>query len=166
MTNDGTSRTDGGSTDASLHVVLVRPQIHWNTGNIGRSCLAAGAQLHLVGPLGFSLDDRRVRRAGLDYWKHVEPLLWSSWEEFEGELPSLGEPLFFSSRPSRPYWEVPLTARPVLIFGREDGGLPEEIHERHAGRFCTIPMAHPAVRSLNLSSAVAIGLYDIVRKRN
>ena len=82
---------------APIHVVLVHPEIHWNTGNAGRSCLAAGATLHLIEPLGFSLDERQVRRAGLDYWEHVDLRLWPGWSEFEAALPSLGEPFFFST---------------------------------------------------------------------
>ena len=74
-----------------LHVVLVEPEIHWNTGNAGRTCLAAGAQLHLVGPLGFSLEDKEVRRAGLDYWPRVAPRVWPDWAAFERALPSLGD---------------------------------------------------------------------------
>ena len=81
----------------SIHVVLVHPEIHWNTGNAGRSCLAAGATLHLIEPLGFSLDERQVRRAGLDYWAHVDLRVWPGWREFEATLPSLGQPFFFST---------------------------------------------------------------------
>ncbi|HET9226501.1 MAG TPA: TrmH family RNA methyltransferase, partial [Thermoanaerobaculia bacterium] len=80
-----------------LHVVLVEPEIHWNTGNAGRTCLAAGARLHLVEPLGFSLDEREVRRAGLDYWPRVDPRIWPSWNAFEERMPELGEPFFFSA---------------------------------------------------------------------
>src|SRR5258708_26070680 len=81
----------------SLHVVLVAPEIAWNTGNAGRTCLAAGARLHLVEPLGFSLADARVRRAGLDYWPRVDPRVWPDWESFAAALPGLGEPFLFSS---------------------------------------------------------------------
>ncbi|MBV8201458.1 MAG: tRNA (cytidine(34)-2'-O)-methyltransferase, partial [Acidobacteria bacterium] len=87
----------------SLHVVLVEPEIHWNTGNAGRTCLAAGARLHLVEPLGFSLDDREVRRAGLDYWPRVKLRVWPSLAALEPVLPSLGEAWFFSSHATRPY---------------------------------------------------------------
>ena len=87
--------------ETDLHVVLVEPEIHWNTGNAGRTCLAAGAQLHLVGPLGFSLDDKEVRRAGLDYWPRVAPRVWPDWEAFERALPSLGAPFLFTALPGR-----------------------------------------------------------------
>src|SRR5205085_10337473 len=91
---------------AELHVVLVAPEIHWNTGNAGRTCLAAGAQLHLVEPLGFSLDDAQVRRAGLDYWPRVRPRVWPSWEAFERELPALGAPFFYTSSGARAFQDV------------------------------------------------------------
>src|SRR5205085_12496038 len=91
---------------AELHVVLVAPEIHWNTGNAGRTCLAAGAQLHLVGPLGFSLDAREVKRAGLDYWPKVDPRAWPNWAAFEPELEGLGTPYFFSPDGEREHWDI------------------------------------------------------------
>src|SRR4051812_41380548 len=84
----------GRILEMATHVVLVHPQIHWNTGNAGRSCLAAGAKLHLIKPLGFSLTERQLKRAGLDYWEYVDPDVWPSWEAFENELPALGVPWF------------------------------------------------------------------------
>ncbi|HET7435533.1 MAG TPA: tRNA (cytidine(34)-2'-O)-methyltransferase [Thermoanaerobaculia bacterium] len=150
-----------------LHVVLVHPEIHWNTGNAGRSCLAAGATLHLIEPLGFSLDDRNVRRAGLDYWEHVDLRVWPDWPTFERELPSLGEPFFFSTKATRMYWDADLSGEnTVLIFGRETGGLPPEIHERYGERMLKMPLASAWVRSLNLSTAVGIGVYEAVRQRS
>ena len=150
-----------------IHVVLVHPEIHWNTGNAGRTCLAAGAALHLIEPLGFSLDERQVRRAGLDYWEHVDLRVWSEWDSFERQLPSLGEPFFFSTRATTLLWDAPLGAPGdvVLIFGRETGGLPPAIHERYADRFVGMPILSPRVRSLNLSSSVAIALYEVLRQR-
>ncbi|HEV7242949.1 MAG TPA: tRNA (cytidine(34)-2'-O)-methyltransferase [Thermoanaerobaculia bacterium] len=151
----------------SLHVVLVHPEIHWNTGNAGRSCLAAGATLHVVEPLGFSLDEREVRRAGLDYWEHVDLRVWPSWEAFERELPNLGEPFFFSTKASRMYWDADLGSAEnlVLVFGRETGGLPANIHERYGERMLTMPIHSPHVRSLNLSTCVGIALYEVLRQR-
>src|SRR5262249_28081954 len=149
------------------HVVLVHPQIHWNTGNAGRTCLAAGATLHLIEPLGFSLDEREVKRAGLDYWEHVDLRVWRSWSTFERELPALGEPYFFSTKATRLVWDAPL-GEPndgVLVFGRETGGLPPELHERYRERFVVMPMLSPRVRSLNLSSSVGIALYEVLRQR-
>src|SRR5688572_18936542 len=118
----------------AIHVVLVHPEIHRNTGNAGRSCLAAGATLHLVEPLGFSLDEREVRRAGLDYWEYVDLRVWPDWPAFERELPRLGEPFFFSTKAKRMYWEAEFPTDAVLVFGRETGGLPDDIHTSYADR--------------------------------
>jgi tRNA (cytidine/uridine-2'-O-)-methyltransferase len=152
---------------STTHVVLVHPEIHWNTGNAGRTCLAAGATLHLVEPLGFSLDEREVKRAGLDYWDHVDLRVWPNWSALERELPALGEPWFFSTKAKRYLWDAPLGASSsvVLIFGRETGGLPEELHQRYRERFVTMPIVSPVVRSLNLSTSVAIGVYEVIRQR-
>ena len=151
----------------SIHVVLVHPEIHWNTGNAGRTCLATGAVLHLVEPLGFSLDEREVKRAGLDYWEHVDLRVWPSWQAFEAQLPALGEPYFFSTRATRMFWDAPLGAPGdvVLIFGRETGGLAPEIHEQYRDRFFAMPILSPRVRSLNLSTSVAIAVYEVLRQR-
>jgi tRNA (cytidine/uridine-2'-O-)-methyltransferase len=151
----------------ATHVVLVHPEIHWNTGNVGRTCLATGAALHLIEPLGFSLDEREVKRAGLDYWEHVDVRTWPDWETFERQLPSLGEPYFFSTKATPLLWDAPLGVPDdvVLIFGRETGGLPAELHERYPDRFLAMPILSPLVRSLNLSTSVAIGLYEVLRQR-
>jgi len=150
-----------------IHVVLVHPEIHWNTGNAGRTCLAAGATLHLIEPLGFSLDEKQVRRAGLDYWEHVDLRVWKDWDTFERELSTLGTPYFFSTKATRPLWDAPLgsTGNIVLIFGRETGGLPGDVHERYHDRFVGMPMLSPRVRSLNLSTTVGIAVYEVLRQR-
>jgi len=151
----------------ATHVVLVHPEIHWNTGNAGRTCLAANATLHLIEPLGFSLSQRQVKRAGLDYWEHVAPRVWPGWDVFAEELPKLGEPFFFSAKAPRVLWEVPI-GRPadvVLVFGGETAGLPLELHERYADRFVSMPILSPHVRSLNLSTAVGIALYELMRQQ-
>jgi tRNA (cytidine/uridine-2'-O-)-methyltransferase len=152
----------------SVHVVLVHPEIHWNTGNAGRTCLATGATLHLIEPLGFSLDVKQVKRAGLDYWEHVDLRVWKSWNEFERQLPSLGDPYFFSTKATRQYWDAPLGASDsvVLIFGRETGGLAPQIHETYRDRFVTMPIQSPLVRSLNLSTSVGIAIYEVLRQRH
>jgi tRNA (cytidine/uridine-2'-O-)-methyltransferase len=151
----------------AIHVVLVHPEIHWNTGNAGRTCLATGATLHLIEPLGFSLHDREVKRAGLDYWEHIDLRVWPSWGAFERELPTLGEPHFFSTQAPRLVWDAPLGASDsvVLVFGRETGGLPAELHERYRDRFVSMPILSPRVRSLNLSTSVAIAVYEVLRQR-
>lgn len=149
------------------HVVLVQPEIHWNTGNAGRTCLATGATLHLIEPLGFSLDEREVKRAGLDYWEYVDKQVWPSWDAFERELPALGEPYLFSTQATRLVWDAPL-AEPkgvVLIFGRETVGLPAELLSRYADRMVAMPILSPRVRSLNLSTSVAIAVYEVLRQR-
>ncbi len=151
----------------AIHVVLVNPEIHWNTGNVGRTCLATGATLHLIEPLGFSLDEREVKRAGLDYWEHVDLHVWPNWEAFEHELPRLGEPYFFSTKATRLYWEARFASQgdTVLIFGRETGGLPFELHESYGDRFLAMPIASELVRSLNLSTSVALAVYEVLRQR-
>jgi tRNA (cytidine/uridine-2'-O-)-methyltransferase len=151
--------------DGDLHVVLVEPEIHWNTGNAGRTCLAAGARLHLVRPLGFFLDERQVRRSGLDYWPRVDPVVWDSWSDFEARLAGLGTPFFFSAEATREYWSVEYPKRTVLIFGKESVGLAPEIRERHRDRLVRIPMADPEIRSLNLSTSVALGVYEALRQQ-
>ena len=149
------------------HVVLVHPEIHWNTGNAGRTCLATGATLHLIEPLGFSLDEREVKRAGLDYWEHLDLRVWPSWDAFEHELPTLGEPYFFSPKATRLVWDAPLGASNgvVLVFGRETDGLPAELLERYRDRLVAMPILSPLVRSLNLSTSVAIAVYEVLRQR-
>ena len=151
----------------TTHVVLFNPEIHWNTGNAGRTCLAAGARLHLIEPLGFSLDEAEVKRAGLDYWEHVDLRVWPSWHAFETALPALGQPYFFSTKAPRLYWDAPLGEPDdvVLVFGRETGGLPQDIHERYRDRFVGMPILSTRVRSLNLSTSVAIAVYEVLRQR-
>lgn len=150
---------------SALHIVLFQPEIHWNTGNAGRSCLAAGAQLHLIEPLGFSLDDKQVRRSGLDYWEHVKPRIWPDWASFEAALSELGQPFFLSTRGRRMLWDADLRGDTVLVFGRETGGLPADLHERFADRIVSLPIAGSAVRSLNLSTTVGIAAYEALRQR-
>jgi tRNA (cytidine/uridine-2'-O-)-methyltransferase len=151
----------------ALHVVLVHPEIHWNTGNAGRTCLAAGATLHLIEPLGFSLDERQVKRAGLDYWEYVDLRVWPDWNAFEAQLPALGDPYFFSTKATRLLWDAPLgqSSNLVLVFGRETSGLPRDLHERYRDRFVTLPMVSPRVRSLNLSTSVGIAVYEVLRQK-
>jgi tRNA (cytidine/uridine-2'-O-)-methyltransferase len=145
----------------------VHPEIHWNTGNAGRTCLAAGATLHLVRPLGFSLEERELKRAGLDYWEHVDLRVWESWEALERELPTLGEPWFFSTKGTRVLWDAPLgEARDVvLVFGRETGGLPASVLEKYGDRLLSMPIHSEHVRSLNLSTSVGIALYEVLRQQ-
>lgn len=150
-----------------LHVVLVFPEIPGNAGNAGRTCLAVGARLHLIEPLGFSLNDRYLKRAGLDYWQHVDVKVWRKWEDFEVELPRLGEPFFFTAEAERELDEVTFPTPPggvVLLFGREGEGLPPELRAAYRGHGVRIPMrAGAPVRSLNVSTAVGVGVYAALR---
>lgn len=146
------------------HVVFVSPEIHWNTGNIGRTCLAAGARLHLVRPLGFSLDSREVRRAGLDYWHRVDLAVWDSFEALiEGMRPKEEEVAVFTKAGARTFWSLPPLPRLFLVFGSETRGLPRPILSRYAARTYHIPITDRA-RSLNLSTAAAIALYESLRR--
>ena len=148
----------------SLHVAIVAPEIPWNTGNAGRTCLAVGAQLHLIEPLGFSLAEREIRRAGLDYWSRVAPAVWPDWPSFEARLPELGAPFFFAPRARRSFRDVVYPQRTVLVFGCESVGLPPEIVARHADRAVEIPMRDRELRSLNLSTSVAVAAYEVWRQ--
>jgi tRNA (cytidine/uridine-2'-O-)-methyltransferase len=152
---------------STLHVVLVAPEIPWNTGNAGRTCLAVGAELHLVAPLGFSLDDRAVRRAGLDYWARVVPHLhlWPSWDSLEAQLPELGTPFFFAPGAARDFRAPGYPAHTVLVFGCESVGLSGQILARHQADTVSIPMGDPELRSLNLSTSVAVAAYEVQRQR-
>jgi tRNA (cytidine/uridine-2'-O-)-methyltransferase len=147
-----------------LHIALVEPEIHWNAGNVGRTSLAVGAELHLIEPLGFSLQDKHVRRAGLDYWPRVRLRVWPRWDDFEQALPSLGQPFFFSSRGIRSVWEVRFPDPSVLIFGRESVGLAPEILERYQDRTVHVPMQDAELRSLNLSTCAALAAYEVIRQ--
>ena len=148
-----------------LHIALVEPEIHWNTGNAGRTCLATGAQLHLIGPLGFSLDDKAVRRAGLDYWPYVKPRVWPAWSAFEAQLNELGTAYFVSPDGLQVYWSVRYAHPTVLIFGKESTGLPDDLRDRYADRLVSLPIASPHVRSLNLSTCVGIVAYEVLRQQ-
>jgi tRNA (cytidine/uridine-2'-O-)-methyltransferase len=146
-----------------FNLVLVEPEIPPNTGNVARLALATGSTLHLVKPLGFSIDDRHLRRAGMDYWKNVDVKLWENFADFELETESDGRRFFFSTKAKRPYWEIQFRAKDYLIFGRETKGLPASLLARQADNAFRIPM-HPEARSLNLATAVAIVLFEGIRQ--
>ena len=147
-----------------LHVVLIEPEIPPNTGNIGRLCLAAGAHLHLVKPLGFSLENRELKRAGLDYWKEVRVRVWESFAEVQAAQPPAARFFFLTTKTRRAYWEAAFRDGDFLVFGRETKGLPEALLAAHEERLLTIPMTAQA-RSLNLATAVGIVLYEAVRQQ-
>ena len=145
------------------HVVLVSPDIHWNTGNIGRTCLGTETRLHLIKPLGFSLDSRWVKRAGLDYWQHVDLKIWDDFETFLNVAAPKDEELFlFSKKGSKPFWSLPVMKRMFLVFGSETKGLPPFLLSRYSKAVYSIPISRH-IRSLNLSSAVGIVLYETLR---
>ena len=152
------------SNRRDLHIALLEPEIHFNTGNAGRTCLAVSAQLHLIEPLGFQLSARQLRRAGLDYWPHVRPRVWSAWSEFEAGLADLGPAFFCTPDAERELWDVRFPRPSVLVFGRESSGLPEPLRRGFAERCFRIPMADSSVRSLNLSTCVGIAAYEVVRQ--
>lgn len=145
-----------------LKVVLVHPEIPFNTGNVGRTCAAAGAELHLVAPLGFSLSERRLRRAGLDYWERLNPTVHDSLASFIKALPADADVLAFSAEGARTHWEAPYRADSWLVFGSESSGLPPELRARWAERLYRVPMV-PGARSLNLSTAAAVAVYEALR---
>ncbi len=152
------------SQSPTFHVVLVEPEIPPNTGNIARLCLAADAELHLVKPLGFDIDDRALRRAGLDYWPQVRKTVWESWAAFTAGLSAEARCFYLTTKTSRPYHQTAFQPGDYLIFGRETKGLPESLlFAQPAERLLTIPMAAGA-RSLNLATAVAIVLFEAVRQ--
>ena len=145
------------------HVVLVAPEIHWNTGNIGRTCFATGAFLHLIKPLGFSLDSREVKRAGLDYWENVSLTVWDSFEAFHSTInPQKAEVVVFSKTGPKSLWNMPSPPRLFLIFGSETKGLPDAIFQRYPDDIYHIPTT-AKTRSLNLSTAAGIALYESLR---
>lgn len=151
------------SNSSERHVVLVAPEIHWNTGNIGRTCLAARACLHLIKPLGFSLESRELKRAGLDYWSRVQPAVWEDFETFLSAMsPDQEELALFSSRGAIPFWSMPACRRRFLVFGSESRGLPAELLLRFPRATYRIPVS-AEIRSLNLSTAVGIALYESLR---
>lgn len=143
-------------------ICLYQPEIPQNTGNIGRLAAATACRLHLVKPLGFSMDDKNVRRPGLDYWPYLDLEIHDSFDSLQQLVG--GEMAFFSKLGERCYTEVPDDTQ-LLVFGRETSGLPAEIHQKYPEHLYKLPMFNPQVRSLNLSNAVSIVVYDQLRQR-
>jgi tRNA (cytidine/uridine-2'-O-)-methyltransferase len=146
-----------------LHIALWEPEIPPNTGNIARLCAAAGATLHLIGRLGFRLDDKSLRRAGVDYWPLVEWRRHATLEEFEAALAD-ARVFCFSAHAKIPYTQVGYQAGDCLLFGGESHGLPESLLKRNSERTIGIPIPGGKVRSLNLASAVGIAMYEALRQ--
>lgn len=146
-----------------MNIALYEPEIPWNTGNIGRTCVAAGAALHLIGRLGFKLEGKELRRAGLDYWPKLKLVRHADFAAFLDFLPADASVFAFTTHAERSYWDVSYRADSYLLFGRESGGLPAEISSRYQDRSVRIPMG-PDARSLNLSTAAALALYEALRQ--
>lgn len=149
-----------------FQIVLMEPEIPHNAGAAGRLALATGSVLHLVEPLGFSLDDKQVRRVGLDYWKDVDLRVWSSFEELSCAAPAGAAFWMLSSKAQRTPWSVSFRPGDYLVFGRETKGLPEAMVRDAGEHALRIPMHPDGTRSLNLSTAVAIVLYEALRQQN
>jgi tRNA (cytidine/uridine-2'-O-)-methyltransferase len=146
-----------------FNVVLVEPEIPPNTGNIGRLCLATQSRLHLVKPLGFSLDDRQLKRAGLDYWNEVNVHVWNSFTQLQSRQTSKARYFLLTTKSGRAYYDVEFRDGDFLVFGRETKGLPEKLLAENIDNCLTIPMH--GTRSLNLATAVAIVLFEAVRQQ-
>lgn len=148
--------------EPAFHVVLHQPEIPYNTGSVGRTCVAVGAKLWLVRPLGFQIGDAHVRRAGLDYWERLEWGIADDWDDLLARMDG-GRIWYFSKSANRSYLDVQYARGDVLVFGSESRGLPRSLLKQSASASVRIPI-RPAVRSLNLSNSVAIAAYEVVRQ--
>jgi tRNA (cytidine/uridine-2'-O-)-methyltransferase len=153
------------SIQKDMQIVLVEPEIPANTGNIARLCAATRTRLHLVEPLGFKLDDSQLRRAGMDYWQHVEWQRWLDWPSFCLGQPSPARMWFVESSGPRIYSEAKFEPGDYLVFGRETAGLPKALLEQNRQQWLRIPMFNPDARSLNLSNCAALVLYEALRQQ-
>lgn len=145
-----------------FNIVLIEPEIPMNTGNIGRLSLASGSQLHLVKPFGFQLDDSKLKRAGLDYWKHISLHIYENTEEFFS-INKDKKMAFFSSNAQKDYCSITFQEEMFFVFGKESKGLPDSLLTRYADELYKIPIFSPHVRSLNLANAVSIVVYEAIR---
>jgi tRNA (cytidine/uridine-2'-O-)-methyltransferase len=148
-----------------MHIVLVEPEIAPNTGNVARLCAATKSTLHLVEPFGFKLDDTQLKRAGMDYWQHVEWHRWPNWAAFEQKVPQDARLWFVESKGPRLYTEASFAPHDCLVFGRETAGLPKTLLQANADRWLRIPMFNAKARSLNLSNCVALVLFEALRQQ-
>jgi tRNA (cytidine/uridine-2'-O-)-methyltransferase len=148
-----------------MNVVLFEPEIPPNTGNVARLCAATKTALHLIEPLGFKLDDKTLRRAGMDYWNHVQWRVWTNWETFAASLAPAARLWFIESSGARLYTDVSYHADDYLVFGRETAGLPPTLLQANRERWLRIPMFNEESRSLNLSNCAALVLYEALRQQ-
>jgi tRNA (cytidine/uridine-2'-O-)-methyltransferase len=146
-----------------LQIALLEPEIPPNTGNIARLCLATGTRLHLIGPLGFSLDEKSLRRAGMDYWHECDIRVWNSWPEFQSGVGEGTRLWLFTTKAKSSFWKADYRDGDCLVFGRESKGLPESLLAQHPDQTLRIPMCENA-RSLNLATSVGIALYESLRQ--
>ena len=146
----------------NVNIVLLEPEIPQNTGNIARTCAATGAALHLIKPLVFEIDDRKLKRAGLDYWHELDITYYENLEDFNAKNPD-AEIYYFSTKAPRAYTEIDYPSPVFLMFGKETKGLPEPLLEANLERTVRIPMREH-LRSLNLSNSVAVGVYEVFRQ--
>ena len=147
-----------------MHIVLVEPEIPPNTGNVARLCAATKTTLHLIEPFGFKLDDAQLRRAGMDYWRHVEWHRWPNWQTFTEGVDGAARLWFIESGGPKLYTEAKFAAGDYLVFGRETAGLPKQLLEQRGDSWLRIPMFHEESRSLNLSNSVALVLFEALRQ--
>lgn len=147
----------------ALNIVLIEPEIPNNTGNIGRLCLAVGAKLHLVKPYGFELSDSRLKRAGLDYWKHIEVQEYENVESFF-RVNQTKPMVYFSSHGKKDFWDIPFEADMFLVFGKESKGLGADVLEKNLENTYKIPLHSKEIRSLNLANSVGIVAYEGMRQ--
>ena len=148
---------------AKLNIVMVEPEIPQNTGNVARTCAATGARLHLVGPMGFKIDDKKLKRAGLDYWQYLDITYYNSLDEFFNK--NSGSFFYFTTKGRQTHSEVSYPDNCYLLFGKETRGLPEELLIKNPERCVRIPMLGE-IRSLNLPNSVAIAVYEALRQWN
>lgn len=147
----------------AFKVVLVEPEIPSNTGNIGRTCVATGSELHLIKPLGFEISDKRLKRAGLDYWCHLECKIFEDWNHWEQTYETSSNTWFFSSKAETSLYDICFQPGDRLVFGKETKGLKKSLLSQHTHQALKIPFDGP-VRSLNLANAVSIALFEAVRQ--
>lgn len=148
-----------------MHIVLVEPEIPPNTGNVARLCAATRTTLHLIEPFGFKLDDTQLKRAGMDYWQHVEWHRWKNWATFAQSTPESARLWFVESDGPRLYSDVKFSADDYIVFGRETAGLPKKLLDENHERWLRIPMFNAKARSLNLSNCVALVLFEALRQQ-
>ena len=146
----------------ALNIVLFEPEIPNNTGNIGRLSLASGCNLHLVKPFGFELNDTRLKRAGLDYWKHISLYIYDNIDEFYRLNPGK-KMVYFSAKGKKSFWSIDFEDDLFLIFGRESSGLPKSIIDKHRHKLYKIPLFSKQIRSINLANAVSVVVYEGIR---